>query len=60
MLDVCGLLNGGGGVILFNVKQEYLEVRPYGESLIVTEMNEYRDVIKEGIKSIYPKVELDR
>ena len=31
MVDLCSLLNGGGGVLLFDCEQQYLEVRPVGE-----------------------------
>lgn len=56
MLDVCALLNSGGGVVLFNTEPEYLELRPYGESLIKSEMDGYKLLLADKLKIITPKV----
>lgn len=46
MLDLCSLLNGGGGVLLFDCEQQYLEVRPVGESYFEVDKDKYRSLMK--------------
>ena len=60
MTDLIALLNSGGGVLLFNCKKVYLEVRPIGELYIEEDKDRYVEVIKESIKKIYPKVSMKR
>ena len=58
-MDICALLNSGGGVLLFNVFRNYMEVWPKGEITIEAEYEEARRTIKCLLKHIYPKVALD-
>lgn len=45
MLDICGLLNSGGGVILFNVFKNYLEICPKGEIIYSPQFEEAKTKI---------------
>jgi hypothetical protein len=59
MLDLCALLNRGGGVLLFNCVYEYLDIRPRGGSYLEQDKPYYKYVIKKAIQKIQPKVYLD-
>lgn len=41
-LDLCALLNSGGGVLLFNCKQDYLDYRAIGESILESDKPKYK------------------
>ncbi len=60
MLDICGLLNRGGGVVLFFVQQHYLEKWAIGRTIIQSKKGIYKNLIEEQIRYIYPKVEIGR
>ena len=54
MNDICALLNSDGGVLLFNCKKVYLEIRPIGESFIEESKEGYVKVIKDAVKKPAP------
>ncbi len=53
--EVCSLLNGGGGVLLFDCDFSYLDVIPRGEFLIKKEAESIRKRIEEILnEGVYP------
>ncbi len=45
MVDICSLLNRGGGVVLFNTERTYLEVHAFGEIMIESLMKETKALV---------------
>ena len=60
MVDLCSLLNSGGGVLLFSCKKVYLEVRVVGECFIEEDKDSYIYVLKQAMKKIHPVVEMQK
>ena len=60
MIEICALLNTGGGVLLFNCVQQYLNIQPTGQRVAEPDKKGYIQAIKRGIKKIYPRVRLDK
>jgi len=49
MLDICSLLNNGGGVVLLYTKRMYLEVWAQGETIIEDKKLLYIKLIEKGL-----------
>jgi hypothetical protein len=56
VLEICALLNSGGGVILFDTFRSYLEVWPKGEIIEEASSKAATALIAEEIRSIRPEV----
>lgn len=56
MLDICSLLNNGGGVVLLYTKRMYLEVWAQGETIIEDKKLLYIKLIEKGLQAIKPSV----
>lgn len=56
--QICGLLNGSGGIILFGCTKGTSEIRTTGEDITEVEKEEYEQRIAFFTRSFYPKVEI--
>lgn len=59
LVDICALLNSGGGVILFNTFRSYLELWPKGETIEQVKFAATRQLLTEILPAIHPAVRLD-
>jgi hypothetical protein len=59
LLDICALLNSGGGVILFNCFKNYLELWPKGEIIEEDKFKATKQLFADSLRSIYPEPRLD-